>query len=211
MVPGRPSVPLLSRRDFVLWSNRERIISLSPCFMLTCEISSDLFPGQEAGGSRTCKSSTGNVTKRRPIAASATHRTLFQTSCQRTLRSEEENISQSCWPPKSSTTQRNTDRTQSVASFYCETWSRETAHVSRNSPPFSFFLHSARGRLPARNDPLCKSTRRASLADRESNEIRYLKQATELIEKWQLLLQGVQPATAQTFEHEEVVLVERQR
>ena len=44
--------------------------------------------------------------------------------------------------------------------------------------------------------------------DRESNEIRILKQTTELTEEWQLLLQGVQPVTAQTSEHEEVVLVE---
>ena len=34
---------------------------------------------------------------------------------------------------------------------------------------------------------------------------------TELIEEWQLLLQGVQPVNAQTSEHEEVVRVERQR
>ena len=47
--------------------------------------------------------------------------------------------------------------------------------------------------------------------DRESDEIPYLKQATELIEDWQLLLQGVQPVTAQTSEHEEVVPMERQR
>ena len=45
--------------------------------------------------------------------------------------------------------------------------------------------------------------------DRESNEIRYLKQATELIEIWQLRLQGVQAVTVQTSEHEEVVLVQR--
>ena len=47
--------------------------------------------------------------------------------------------------------------------------------------------------------------------DRESNEIHYLKHATELIEEWQRLLQGVQPMNAQTSENEEVVLVERQR
>ena len=42
--------------------------------------------------------------------------------------------------------------------------------------------------------------------DRESNEIRYLKQATELIEEWQAL----SPVNAQTSKHEEVVPEERQ-
>ena len=42
--------------------------------------------------------------------------------------------------------------------------------------------------------------------DRESNEIRYLKQATELIEEWQ----GEPPVNAQTSKHEEVVPEERQ-
>ena len=40
--------------------------------------------------------------------------------------------------------------------------------------------------------------------DRQSNEIRYLKQATELMEEWQKLLQGVPPVTAQTSDLEEV-------
>ena len=47
--------------------------------------------------------------------------------------------------------------------------------------------------------------------DRESNEIRYLKEATELIEEWQKFIQWVPPLNAQTSEHEEVVPVERQR
>ena len=41
--------------------------------------------------------------------------------------------------------------------------------------------------------------------DRESNEIRYLKQATELIEEWQNQLQGVPPVTRPSSEHGEVV------
>ena len=45
----------------------------------------------------------------------------------------------------------------------------------------------------------------------ERNKIRHLKQAAELIEEWQLLLQGVQPVNDQTPGHEEVVLGERQR
>ena len=47
--------------------------------------------------------------------------------------------------------------------------------------------------------------------DRGSNEVRFLKRATELIEEWQLLLQGVPPVNAQTSEHEEIVSLERQR
>ena len=45
----------------------------------------------------------------------------------------------------------------------------------------------------------------------ESNEIKHLKEATELFEEWQKQLQGVPPVTLQASEHEEVVLVERQR
>ena len=41
--------------------------------------------------------------------------------------------------------------------------------------------------------------------DRESNEIRHLKQATELIEEWQNQLQGVPPASRPSSEHGEVV------
>ena len=47
--------------------------------------------------------------------------------------------------------------------------------------------------------------------DRESTQMRYLKQAIKLIEEWQKLLQGALPVNAQTSEHGEVVLVERQR
>ena len=47
--------------------------------------------------------------------------------------------------------------------------------------------------------------------DRESNEIRYLKQATEVIEEWQNLVQGVPPVRKPSSEHGEVVLIERQR
>ena len=49
------------------------------------------------------------------------------------------------------------------------------------------------------------------IPDSENNEIRYLEQASELIEELQRQLQGVQPVNAQTSEHEGVVLVERQR
>ena len=44
--------------------------------------------------------------------------------------------------------------------------------------------------------------------DRESNEIRYLKQATELIEEWQNQLQGVPPVSRPSSEHGDVVLIE---
>ena len=47
--------------------------------------------------------------------------------------------------------------------------------------------------------------------DRESNEIKYLIEATELIEEWQKQLQGVPPVNLQASEHDEVVLPERQR
>ena len=47
--------------------------------------------------------------------------------------------------------------------------------------------------------------------DRESNEIKYLREATELIDEWQKQLQGVPQVNLQASEHEEVVLVERQR
>ena len=39
----------------------------------------------------------------------------------------------------------------------------------------------------------------------------YLREATELIEEWHKLIQGIPPMNAQTSEHEEVVTVERQR
>ena len=47
--------------------------------------------------------------------------------------------------------------------------------------------------------------------DRGSNEIRYLKEATELIGEWQKLHQLVPPVNLQASQHEEVVLLERQR
>ena len=47
--------------------------------------------------------------------------------------------------------------------------------------------------------------------ERESNEIRYLKEATELIEEWQKLLQLVPPVNLHASQHEEVELIERQR
>ena len=47
--------------------------------------------------------------------------------------------------------------------------------------------------------------------DRESNEMKYLREATELIEKWQLQLQDGQPVSRRPSEHSEVILVERQR
>ena len=49
------------------------------------------------------------------------------------------------------------------------------------------------------------------LLDRESNEIRYHKQATELIEEWQNQLQGAPPVSRPSSEHGEVVFIERQR
>ena len=45
--------------------------------------------------------------------------------------------------------------------------------------------------------------------DRESNEVKYLREATELIKEWQKQLQGVPPVNLQASEHEDVVLVER--
>ena len=49
------------------------------------------------------------------------------------------------------------------------------------------------------------------IPDRESNEIRCLKQATELIEEWQNQLQGVQPVSRPSSGHGDVVSIERQR
>ena len=49
------------------------------------------------------------------------------------------------------------------------------------------------------------------IPDRESNDIRYLKQATELIEEWQNQLQGVHPVSRPSSDHDDVVLIERQR
>ena len=47
--------------------------------------------------------------------------------------------------------------------------------------------------------------------DRESNEVEYLREATELIEAWQQQLQGGQPMSGPPSENSEVILVERQR
>ena len=47
--------------------------------------------------------------------------------------------------------------------------------------------------------------------DRESNEVNYLREATELTEGWQLQLQGGQAMNGPSPEHSEVILVERQR
>ena len=47
--------------------------------------------------------------------------------------------------------------------------------------------------------------------DRESNEIKYLREAAELIDEWQKQVQGVPPVSLHTSEHCEVVLTERQR
>ena len=50
-----------------------------------------------------------------------------------------------------------------------------------------------------------------SVLDRESNEIKYFKEATELIGEWQKQQQGVPPVNLEASEHDEVVLVERPR
>ena len=42
--------------------------------------------------------------------------------------------------------------------------------------------------------------------DRESNEIKYLRQATDLIETWQQQLQDGQSGSRPSFEHSEVIL-----
>ena len=47
--------------------------------------------------------------------------------------------------------------------------------------------------------------------DRESNETKYLREATELIEEWQHQLLSGQPMSGPPSEHGEVILVERQR
>ena len=44
----------------------------------------------------------------------------------------------------------------------------------------------------------------------ESNEIKYLREATELIERWQQQLQDGQPVSRPPSEHGEVILIERQ-
>ena len=47
--------------------------------------------------------------------------------------------------------------------------------------------------------------------DRESNEIKNLREATELIETWQHQLLSGLPMSGPPSEHSEVILVERQR
>ena len=47
--------------------------------------------------------------------------------------------------------------------------------------------------------------------DRESNETKYLREATELIEEWQHRLHSGQPMRGPSSEHVDVILVERQR
>ena len=47
--------------------------------------------------------------------------------------------------------------------------------------------------------------------DRESNEVKYLREATEIIEGWQMRLQGGQTMSGPPSEHDKVILVERQR
>ena len=46
--------------------------------------------------------------------------------------------------------------------------------------------------------------------DRESNEIKYLREATELIERWQQQLQDGQPVSRPPSKHSEVIFLERQ-
>ena len=45
----------------------------------------------------------------------------------------------------------------------------------------------------------------------ESNEIKYLREATELLDEWQKQLQGVPPVSQPLSEHGEAVSIERQR
>ena len=46
--------------------------------------------------------------------------------------------------------------------------------------------------------------------DRESNEIKYLREATDVIERWQQQLQDGQPVSKAPSEPGEVILIERQ-
>ena len=46
------------------------------------------------------------------------------------------------------------------------------------------------------------------MPDRESNEIKYLREATDLIEKWQHQLQDGQPVSQPSSEHSEVIVFE---
>ena len=47
--------------------------------------------------------------------------------------------------------------------------------------------------------------------DRETNETKYVREATELIEAWQHQLLNGQPMSGPPSEHSEAILVERQR
>ena len=49
------------------------------------------------------------------------------------------------------------------------------------------------------------------VSDRESNKMKFSREATELIDEWQKQFQGVPPVNLQASEHEEVVLAEKQR
>ena len=62
-----------------------------------------------------------------------------------------------------------------------------------------------KGTAPATHALTC------GLPDHESNEIKYLREATELIDEWQKPLQEVPPVSLHASKHEEVVLVKRQR
>ena len=46
------------------------------------------------------------------------------------------------------------------------------------------------------------------MLDRESNEVKYLREATELIEESQFRLQGGQRVSAPASDHGEVILIE---
>ena len=45
--------------------------------------------------------------------------------------------------------------------------------------------------------------------DRESNDIKYLREATDLIDAWQQQLQGVPPVSRPSSDHVDVVFIER--
>ena len=50
-----------------------------------------------------------------------------------------------------------------------------------------------------------------SVLDRESNEVKCLREGTEVIERWQDQLQDGQPVSRPSSEHSEVIVIERQR
>ena len=63
----------------------------------------------------------------------------------------------------------------------------------------------------AREVAAAKHSLTCGVPDRESDEIKYLREATELIEAWQHQLPSGQPMSGPPSEHSEVILVERQR